>query len=246
VKRLDTRFPVEPFDSTPRLLMASTAVYLGNLPRIAAVTLLVFLPVKFLLQVLYPAFGMPENGAAPVIASALSDGALNALVTPAVVFILVTRLRTGRGGSISKALSWGGWLYSRSLWTQIRASVIIMLRLLLIIVPGVIAGVRLAFTDIVVGVEAYQTDDPLARSRQLSAGHMWQIFLTLLTLGVLDLLIWGGLLRLGLGMAITDSLMAVIGQWSTAAMLLLYLGITQASAPLSDRAARPDSSRPSR
>ena len=49
-------------------------------------------------------------------------------------------------------------------------------------------------------------------------------------LGVVELLAWGGLLRLRLDMALTDSLLAVVSQWSTAAALLMYLGITRASA----------------
>jgi uncharacterized membrane protein len=101
---------------------------------------------------------------------------------------------------------------------------------LLLIVPGVVAAVRLAFTDVVVGVEGSGTSDVLGRSRELSQGHGWRIFFVLAVLGLVELLAWGGTLRLHLGMALTDSLLALLSQWTLTAALLMYLGITRASA----------------
>jgi hypothetical protein len=227
---LDTGFAAEPFRSVPGLLARSAVVFFGNLPRLAVVTLLVFLPGKLVLQVACAAFEVPESGVLSYALSSLSDLLLGALVTPAAVYLVMGKLRTGHPAPIGESLRWGRWLFGKSLWNEIKMEVTVALYTLLIIIPGVVAQVRLAFTEVVVAVEGAQTGDVLNRSRELSKGHGWKIFFVLLVLGLLDLLVWGGLLRLKLGVALTDSLLAVLSQWSMVATLLMYLGITRASA----------------
>jgi uncharacterized membrane protein len=146
------------------------------------------------------------------------------------VYLLVGRLRTGRPAPIGESLRWGWRLWGKSLWNTFKMEVTVALWTLLLIVPGVVAMVRLAFTEVVVGVEGNRTADVLGRSRELSAGRRWRIFFVLAAIGLVELLAWGGVLRLGLGMALTDSLLAVVSQWNVAALLLMYLGITRASA----------------
>jgi hypothetical protein len=219
---LETNLPAEPFASVPRLLAGSARLFFGNLPRIAAITLLVFLPGKFALQLLCSALDVPENGPLSYGISALSDLILGALAAPAVVAQLL-------GRPMGLSLRWGRRMWAKSLWNAIKMQVTVVLWGLLLIVPGVVAAVRLVFTDVIVAVEADRTGDVLGRSRELSKGHGWRIFLVIAVLGLIDLLAWGGVLRLHLGMALTDSLLAVVSQWSLAAALLMYLGITRAS-----------------
>lgn len=223
-------FPVEPFHSVPKLLARSTALFFKELPRVAAVTLLVFLPADWLIEWLCRAFELPESGVPAYLLSAATDLALGALATPAVVYLFVGRLRTGRPASIGESLRWGWRLWGKSLWNEFKMEMTVALWTLLLIVPGVVAMVRLAFTEVVVGVEGRNTADVLGRSRELSRGRGWRIFFVLAALGLVELLAWGAVLRLHLGMALTDSLLAVVSQWSVAAALLMYLGITRASA----------------
>jgi len=222
---------VEPFGSVPRLLARSAALYFEELPRVAAVTLLVFLPAKLALEWLCAALEVADSSVTAYVLSGLSDLILGALAAPAVVYLLVARLRAGRPAPVGQSLRWGWRLWGRSLWNVFKMEVTVGLYTLLLIVPGVVAMVRLAFTEVVVGVEGARTADVLGRSRELSAGRGWRIFFVLAALGLVELLAWGGLLRLHLGMALTDSLLAVVSQWSLAAVLLMYLGITRASAP---------------
>jgi hypothetical protein len=223
-------FAAEAFDSAPRLLARSAALYFGNLPRVAAVTLMVFLPAKLAIEWLCGALGVAEGGVWSYLVSAASDLVLGALAAPAVVYLLVGRLRTGRPARMGEALRWGWRLWGKCLWNSFKMEVTIALRTLLLIVPGVMAMVRLAFTEVVVGVEGNRTGDVLGRSRELSAGRGWRIFFVMAALGLVEMAAWGGVLRLRLGMAATDSLLAVVEQWTTAAALLMYLGITRARA----------------
>ena len=223
-------FAAEPFHSAPKLLARSAALYFWNLPRVAAITLIVFLPAKLALEWLSRALEMPENDVWPYALSAASDLVLGALAAPAVVYLLIGRLRTGRPPGIGASLRWGWRLWRKSLWNTFKMEVTVALWTLLLIVPGVVAMVRLAFTEVVVGVEGNRAGDVLGRSRELSAGRGWRIFFVVAALGLVELLAWGAVLRLRLGMALTDSLLAVVSQWSTAAALLMYLGITRASA----------------
>jgi hypothetical protein len=217
---LEIDFATEPFDSVPRLLMRSAALFFASLPRVAAVTLVVFLPAKLALQWLGP-----EDGVWSYAMSAASDLLLGALAAPAIIYLLVGKLRTGRPAPIGEALRWGWRLWGKSLWNGFKMQVTVVLWGLLLIVPGVVAAVRLAFTDVVVGVEGDRTSDVLGRSRKLAKGREWRIFFVLAVLGLVELLAWGGALRLRLGMALTDSLLAVLSQWTLTAALLMYLGL---------------------
>jgi uncharacterized membrane protein len=218
-------FAAEPFDSVPRLLARSAAVYFGNLPRLAAVTLVVFVPTKFLLQWLLAAIEVAEGGVLAYALSAVSDLVLGSLVAPTLVYLLVGKLRTGRPAPIRESLRWGERMWGKALWNEFKMQVTVALWGLLLIVPGVVAAVRLAFTDVVVAVEGDETRDVLNRSRELAKGHGWKIFFVLTALGLVDLLIWGVVLRLRLGMAVTDCVLAVTSQWTLTAALLMYLGV---------------------
>jgi hypothetical protein len=221
-------FAAEPFDSVPRLLARSAALYFGNLPRVAAVTLMVVLPAKLAVEWLWATLELPEGGVWPYALSALSDLVFGALAAPAVVYLLVGKLRTGRPAPVGESLRWGWRLWGKSLWNSFKMEVTVALYTLLLILPGAVAAVRLAFTEVVVGVEGNRTADVLRRSRELSAGRGWRTFFVVAALGLVELLAWGALLRLHLGMALTDSLLAVVSQWNVAALLLIYLGITRA------------------
>src|SRR5262249_43889006 len=99
----------------------------------------------------------------------------------------------------------------------------------LIIVPGVMAMVRLAFVEPVVAMEG--DPDPLARSRELTRGRRWRIFGVMGPLGLIEL--FGSFVVLNrleeavrsrIVLACADSVLAVVSQWMTVAALLMYLG----------------------
>ena len=89
-------FATRPFDSPLALLRDSVRVFLSNLPFLAAVTLVIYLPGKLATQFLCYLLDIPFDGVLSYFILAISDLLLSALVVPAIVFGLVQRFRTGR------------------------------------------------------------------------------------------------------------------------------------------------------
>ena len=101
----------------------------------------------------------------------------------------------------------------------------------LLIVPGIAAMVRLAFTEVIVAVEGDLERDPLGRSSQLTQGRRWRIFAVLLPMMLLSMAAMFLVLdrvqtatHSRAAFAIADSVLAVASQLTTVATLLMYLG----------------------
>ena len=231
-------FPTEPFHSVWRLLVRSAVLFFANLRFLAAVTLLVYLPVKLALQFGLYVLDVPTGGFGTYLALDLSDLVLSALVIPAVVFGLVARFRGGRTASVRESLRWGRRQWGKTLWNMFKVEVTVALWGALLVIPGVVAMVRLIFADVIVAIEADRETEVLARSRQLAKGHGWRIFLVLVPLMATSLA--GTFLILGafedaaysrVVMALADSVLSVAGQFTTVAVLLMYLGVAGPAAP---------------
>src|SRR5215208_575223 len=89
-------FPVEPFHSPVRLLLRSAAVFFSNFAFISTMTLAVFLPAKAALQVLCWMLDISAKGLTMYLLLDVSDLVLASLVTPAVIYGLLVRVRGGR------------------------------------------------------------------------------------------------------------------------------------------------------
>jgi hypothetical protein len=220
------------------LLLRSARVFFGNLPFLAAVTLVVFLPGKLALQAVCYALDIPTDGVLSYLLMDSSDLVLSALVIPAAIYGLLEKFRTGRTAPLSESLRWGRRQWGKTLWNKFKVEITVTLWGALLLVPGVVAMVRLIFTDAIVAVEADRETDVLQRSRILSRGHGWRIFFVLLPMMILDLAgtfvvlsRLQGLTHSRIALALVDSAFSVGGQWTTVIVLLLYLGraITSAS-----------------
>jgi hypothetical protein len=235
---LEIDFPTEPFHSAFRLLLRSAVLFFANLRFLAAVTLLVYLPAKLALQLVLYSLDVPTSGVAAYLALDVSELVLSALVIPAVVYGLVARFRGGRTASVRESLRWGRRQWGKTLWNLFKVEVTVALWGALLVIPGLVAMVRLVFAGAIVAIEADRETEVLARSRILSRGHGWRIFLVLLPLMAASLL--GTFLILGafeqaaysrMVMALADSLLSVAGQFTTVAVLLMYLGVLRPAAP---------------
>jgi hypothetical protein len=229
---LEIGFSTEPFDSAPRLLVRSTAVFLANLPFLAGITLLVVLPAKLAIQFACYGMDVPTDGTLSYFVMSSSDLLLEALLAPAIVYALVAKFRTGRLAPLGETLRWGRRQWLKTLWNEFRAEVTVGLYTLLLLVPGVICYVKLIFTETIVAIEGDLTQEVLGRSRRLTEGHRWRILGVVLPLGVLNL--GAGFLVLNalrgathsrLEMAAAETALTLIGLWGTVAALLMYLGI---------------------
>ena len=239
---LELDFPSPRFDSPWKLLRESAQVYFANLRFLAWVTLIVFLPAKLALQLASYWLDVPKGGLAAYLAMDLSDQVLSALAVPAAVYGLLERRRTGKTAALGRALAWGRRQWAKTLWNQIKVEITITLWSAVFVIPGVVAMVRLIFTDTIVAIEADREAAPLERSREIGRGHGWRIFAVLVPVMIVEFA--GPFLILGaIGgaaaprplIALVDSLLSVCGQWATVIVLLMYLGLVPAAEPAAAR-----------
>jgi hypothetical protein len=235
---LEIDFPTEPFHSAYRLLFRTAVLFFSNLRFLTGITLLVYLPAKLALQFVLYVLNVPTDGIVTYMALDLSDLVLSALVIPAVVYGLVARFRGGRTAPMRESLRWGRRQWGKTLWNMFKVEVTVALWGALLVIPGLVAMVRLIFAGTIVAIEGDRETEVLARSRVLARGHGWRIFLVLLPLMAASLL--GTFMILGafeeaahsrVAMAVADSVLSVGGQFTTVAVLLMYLGAVRPAAP---------------
>jgi hypothetical protein len=229
---LEIDFATVRFASPLPLLRDSLRVFFSNLPFLAAATLVIYLPGKLATQFLCYLLDIPFAGVLSYFVLEISDLLLSALVVPAIIFGLVHRFRTGRAPALGESLRWGRRQWFKTLANQVKVEITIALWGALLVIPGVVAMVRLTFVDVVVAVEAGLEHDVLGRSTRLAQGRRWRIFFVLLPMLVLNLAAFLALDRVGaansrVAFALADSILAVAGQLATVAALLMYLGTVQ-------------------
>jgi hypothetical protein len=235
---LPVDFAVQPFDSAWRLLVRSAQVFFANFGFLAAVTLPVVLPAKAALQFACYLADIPTSSTTAYLLVDLGDLLLDALVIPAAIFGLMHTFRTGMAPSVGRSLRWGRRQWAKALWNTFKADVTIMLYGALLVVPGLVAMVKLSLVDPIVAIEADKIAEVLQRSRNLTEGHGWRIFRVLLPLMLIGLVanvllfnVFGGHTTSRPVIALLDSMLSLGGQWSTVVALLLYLGLVPTEKP---------------
>jgi hypothetical protein len=143
-------------------------------------------------------------------------------------------LPQGQPTSLVEALRWGRRQWLKTLANKIKVEITITLWGALLVIPGIVAMVRLIFVDVIVAIDADVEDDVLGRSRKLAQGRRWHIFFVLLPMLILDLAAMFLVLdrvqavtHSRTAFAVADSVLAVGGQLETVAALLMYLGTAQ-------------------
>jgi hypothetical protein len=233
---LELDFPSQPFSSPIVLLRASIRLFLRTLPFLSLVTLAVFLPGKLLIHFACYLLDVPPNGILSYFVMELGDLVLGALTAPAIVYGLVQYCRKGRPATYTEAFRWGRRQWLRTLGNKFKVEVTVTLWGALLFVPGIVAMIRLIFTDVIIAIEGDRQGDPLRRSRELSHGHGWQIFFTLFPLMLLDLVGMYLMMDRNQGVEhsrilfpIAESILSVPEQLGTVAILLMYVGLVQNS-----------------
>jgi hypothetical protein len=231
---LEIDFPAEPFGSPLPLLRNSIRLFFSNLPFLAAATLVIYLPGKLATQFLCYLLDVPFEGILSYFVLEISDLLLSALVVPAIVYGLIHRFRTGRPPALGDSLRWGRRQWLKTLANKIKVEITITLWGALLVIPGIVAMIRLIFVDMIVAVDADLERDVLGRSRKLAQGRRWRILFVLLPMMILDLAAMflvldrvQGVTHSRVAFAIADSVLAVGGQLATVAALLMYLGTIQ-------------------
>jgi hypothetical protein len=227
-------FAVPRFGSPVDLLVRSAALFFSNVTFIVSVTLAVFLPAKAVLHWLCWALDLSTKGLTMYATLSASDLVLASLVTPAVIYGLVARLRGKPAPPLGEALKWGRRQWWKTFWNRIKVEITVSLSLLLLVVPGLIAMIRLVFTDAIVAIEGDRTSAVLNRSTELSKGRRWLIFFVMLPVVVVEIV--GSYFVLGafssptssrILLAVMDAALSAGGQGATVVVLLMYLGIAK-------------------
>jgi hypothetical protein len=233
---LEIDFPTEPFLSPLPLLRNAIRVFFSNLAFLTSATLVIYVPGKLATQFLCYLLDVPFEGILSYLLLGISDLLLSAIVVPAIVFGLVQRFRTGHPAALAESLRWGRRQWGKTLANMIKVEITITLWGALLVIPGIVAMVRLIFTDVIVAVEADLEHDVLRRSSKLAKGRRWRIFFVLLPVMLLDFAAMflvldrvQGVTQSRIAFAIADSVLAVITQLATVAALLMYLGTVRSA-----------------
>jgi hypothetical protein len=217
--------PGEPFTSPLRLVARALKLFAARFGIIAAITLAVYLPGSLLLQFVCELLDIPVRGILSSLLMLTVDLVLASLAAPAVVYALAA------DGGFRAALRWGRRQFGKTLWNEVKVSITVILWGSLLIVPGVIAMIRLIFTDVIVAIEADLEPDPMQRSRTLAKGRMWRMFavlapITLVNMGAMFLILdRPGIAESRIWFAVADSVLNIFGHLTTVAVLLMYLGL---------------------
>jgi hypothetical protein len=220
--------PGEPFTSPVGLVGRALKLFVARFAMIAAITLAVFLPGNLALQFICEVLDIPITGVTFYVLMEAVDLVLASLVTPAVVYALV-----GGSPGFGNALRWGQRQFGKTLWNEVKVNITVILWGALLIVPGMIAMIRLIFTDIIVAVEADREPDPMQRSRKLAKGRLLRMFAALAPIALVNMaamfLIMDrpGIVASRPLFAIADSLLNIFGQLTTVAVVLMYLGLPE-------------------
>ena len=231
---LEIDFPTQPFASPLPLLRDSIRVFFADLPFLAAATTVIYVPGKLATQFLCYLLDVPFEGVLSYFFLLISDLLLSALVVPAIVYGLFHRFRKGQPPLLAESLRWGRRQWLKTLANKIKVEITITLWGALLLIPGIVAMVRLIFVDLIVAIDADLEHDVLSRSRKLAQGRRWRIFFVLLPMLILDLAAMFLVLdrvqavtHSRAAFAIADSVLAVGVQLTTVAALLMYLGTAQ-------------------
>jgi hypothetical protein len=226
---LEIDFPSEPFGAIGGLLLRATRLFFSNLEFLTVVTLAVLIPAKLALEIAGYVLDVPSEGVLAYFVRDFGDLIFSALVMPAAIYGLVMNLRTRKACPAAEALRWGRRQWSKTLWNKFKVEITIMLWSALLIVPGIVAMVKLIFTDTIVAIEGDQETEVLQRSRDLSDGRRWRIFLAVLPALPLSVAHMYATLRAEQYsrwlMVPVDSLFSVLDHWMTVVVLLIYLGL---------------------
>jgi hypothetical protein len=223
---LEINSPGEPFTSPFGLVARAVKIFLARFGMIAAITLAVFLPGNLALQFVCEVLDIPVSGVLFYVLLEAADLILASLVAPAVVYALV-----GGSPGFGAAMRWGRRQFGKTLWNEVKVNITVILWGALLIVPGVIAMIRLIFTDVIVAIEADLESDPMQRSRELSKGRLWRMFAVLAPIALLNMaamfliLDRPGIVESRVMFAAADSVLNIFGQLTTVAVLLMYLGL---------------------
>ncbi len=107
---------------------------------------------------------------------------------------------------------------------SILMQIVVVLGLMLLIVPGIILGLGLQFSSLMMVDYGMGVRESLEKSWEMMSGYKWPFFLLILALALLNIL---GMLALGIGLLVTAPLTMAITMYFYTALASSHFGIPQ-------------------
>lgn len=168
------------------VISQSISVFAANFASFAVASLILLLPL-----LLYNLAVTPEGGySASGLLAIVIQSVLSYLLAATITFATFQYLR-GQPVGIGECLSRGLSLILPVIGVSLLVGLIIGIGTVLLVVPGIIAGVMLWVAIPVAVVERPGVIDSLKRSADLTKGHRWTIFGILVVVGILLAIIMG-------------------------------------------------------
>lgn len=173
--RIPADFALEPFTGVWEMLRRSWRAYRKDFPTIALMTIVVFGPAEALKNFLLYSANQQENFQLAFRLDSLIEAIFGSLVAPAVIFAVMSRMRTGQEPGIGKSLRWGLRQWLRTLGYRLITGIAIGIGIVLLILPGIAVAILLSLVTPIIAVEADHQSDVLRRSWTLARDHAWKI-----------------------------------------------------------------------
>jgi formate hydrogenlyase subunit 3/multisubunit Na+/H+ antiporter MnhD subunit len=237
---LQIAFPVPNVASVGTLLGETFRTFFRNLGFISALILVVWVPLEFIKNYLIYQSGLQENVASIVRADMFLEGVFGSLTAPALIYGLVKKFQTGQNPSIRQCYQWGFRFWGKVFVNRLLSGLAILGGIVLLVVPGIVFSVWFVLVDQVVAIEGDTQNRVLTRSKQLTEGYRWMLFLS--GLSVLGIFFFAGMISIiflaffdyWYVSAIIDSALDVVDRIFTIMLLLFYLNrVSESQQPTS-------------
>jgi hypothetical protein len=126
---------------------------------------------------------------------------------PSMVYVLVRNLGEKTNPSLGEALGWGAHCFPRNFGYHFLTSLLAMVGLVCLVVPGVLVLLWYSLLTVVIAVEGPEQDNPMERSKNLVKEHMGLVFGAWLSLTLINLLAVG---TVGLVLGLANGILQVI------------------------------------
>ncbi|MBI2929198.1 MAG: hypothetical protein HYY24_26335 [Verrucomicrobia bacterium] len=158
-----------------RILNEAVWLWGNRLPLFTAIILTVWLPGNLLINWLAFYVLSEDDWAKQIRLTVWIEGIFGPIYLGALVYAVACH-KLGQAVSYPQAMAVGLKNWRRLFGTRFLAGLLTLLRLILLIVPGIVLLVRYALIDAIVVLEDTTGQSALRRSTELTNGRRWQIF----------------------------------------------------------------------
>lgn len=175
---------------TREILKHAWSVYKSNFGVIAAVILVICLPIDLLSSYMDCFVFDPDDFRKSFKFSRFLDNFIGIIATAAIISIGY-KASLGERSSFRSALSTGATSWGRMWWTRFLSGVAIILGCLLLFAPGLYLMIRLSLVESIAVCEHVSGSTAMRRSFEVTRGRVWKLFLLGVAFGTIMIILMG-------------------------------------------------------